>query len=79
MLSLKNKSDCCQNDKVSNGRFSAIDLSDNVMAILKSMQKSKIVANENMQVVSDWLYFPSNILLFCILSDMAAALSERAR
>ena len=29
MLSLKNKSDFCQNDKVSKGRFSAIDLSDN--------------------------------------------------
>ena len=60
------------------GFHDAIDLSDNVMAILKSMQKSKIVANENMQVVSDWLYFPSNILLFCILSNMAAALSERS-
>ena len=32
-----------------------------------SMQNSKIVANENMQVVSDWL-LPLQYLLFCILS-----------
>ena len=37
------------------GFHDAIDLSDNVVAILKSMQNGKIAANENMQVVSDWL------------------------
>ena len=39
------------------GFHDAIDLFDNVVAILKSMQNQncKIAANENMQVVSDWL------------------------
>ena len=37
------------------GFHEAIDLSDNVVAILKSMQNGKIAANENMQVVSDCL------------------------
>ena len=37
------------------GFHDAIDLSDNAVAILKSMQNGKIAANENMQVVSDWL------------------------
>ena len=57
MLSLKNESDYCQNDKVPKGRFSAIDLSDNAAAwkVCKIANIAREGANPKRLAYSHWL------------------------